>query len=197
MGSEMCIRDRYQLTPEFGLTTLYNFGASPTDGIYPNGGLVQGTDGNLYGTTLTVNSPATLFQWSFATGYRQLYVFPTLTSPGGLMQRTNGLFYGSTWTGSYAWYSTHEGTIFSLDMGLGPFVALVRPHGKVGSNAQILGQGLIGTSSVTFNGIAATSFNVVSDTYMIAVVPSGATTGPIVVTTPTHTLTSNRNFAVP
>jgi hypothetical protein len=96
------------------------------------------------------------------------------------MQHTSGLFYGSTFClGSYG-----HGYVYSLDMGLGPFVALVRPNGVVGSNAQILGQGLTGTSSVTFNGIAATSFNVVSDTYMTAVVPSGATTGPIVVTTP-------------
>ena len=185
----------YQLTPSFEVTTLYHFGDNPTDGILPNGGLVQGTDGNLYGTTsYRDSSPSTLFQWSLSTGYRQLYVFPEGTNiAGGLMQHTNGLFYGSTSNGG-----THNGgTIFSLDMGLGPFVALVRRQGKVGSNAQILGQGLTGTSSVTFNGIAATSFNVVSDTYMAAVVPSGATTGPIVVTTPTHTLTSNRNFTVP
>ena len=81
-------------------------------------------------------------------------------------------------------------------MGLGPFVAFALPTGKVGKTAQILGQGLTGTSSVTFNGIPATSFTVVSDTYMTAVVPAGATTGPVVVTTPTGTLTSNKNFIV-
>src|SRR5260370_40711144 len=55
----------------------------------------------------------------------------------------------------------------------------------------ILGQGLTGTTSVTFNGVAATSFNVGADTFMTAVVPSGATTGPVAVTTPGGTLTSN------
>ena len=191
----------FQLTPALGKTVLYNFGASQADGILPDGNLVQGTDGNLYGTTHTSNDcnwlwcgPATLFQWSLSSGYRQLYVFPDdniiVATEGGLMQHTNGLFYGQA-------SSNSNGSIFSLDMGLGPFVALVRPQGKVGSNAQILGQGLIGTSSVTFNGIAATSFNVVSDTYMTAVAPTGATTGPIVVTTPTGSLKSNRNFTVP
>jgi hypothetical protein len=81
-------------------------------------------------------------------------------------------------------------------MGLGPFVALVSYTGKVGSTAQILGQGLTGTTSVTFNGVAATSFNVASDTYITAVVPSGATAGAVVVTTPGGTLTSNKNFRI-
>ncbi len=60
----------------------------------------------------------------------------------------------------------------------------------------ILGQGLTGTTSVTFNGVAATSFKVGSDTFMTAVVPSGATTGPVVVTTPGGALTSNVSFRV-
>ena len=81
-------------------------------------------------------------------------------------------------------------------MGLGPFITFVRSTGKVGRAAQILGQGLAGTTGVTFNGIAATSFKVLRDTYMTAVVPSGATTGPVVVTTTTGTFTSNRNFVV-
>jgi uncharacterized repeat protein (TIGR03803 family) len=201
LGGTFAVGAIFQLTPVFGVTTLYNFESVPGDGIVPNRTLVLGSDGNLYGTTgaYSINlgnygAPA-LYQWSLASGYRLLMnSFPSsVLLLSGLMQHTNGLFYGVTTTGG-----THnDGFLFSLDMGLTPFVALVRPHGVVGSNAQILGQGLIGTSSVTFNGIAATSFNVVSDTYMTAVVPSGATNGPIVVTTPTHTLTSNQNFTVP
>jgi hypothetical protein len=109
-----------------------------------------------------------------------------------LLQHTNGLFYGVADIGGT--YS--EGSIYSLNMGLGPFVAFVRPTGKVGQTAQILGQGLTGSTGVTFNGVPATSFTVVSDTYMTAVVPSGATTGPVVVTTPSGPLTSNVSFRI-
>lgn len=81
-------------------------------------------------------------------------------------------------------------------MSLGPFVTLVRNTGGVAQAAQILGQGFTGTTAVTFNGAQATSFKVLNDTYMTAVIPSGATTGPVVVTTPSGALTSNKNFRI-
>jgi hypothetical protein len=81
-------------------------------------------------------------------------------------------------------------------MELGPFVAFVQPDAKVGQTAEILGQGLTGTSAVVFDGVAATEFSVVNDTYMTAFVPSGATTGPVVVTTPGGALTSNVSFRI-
>jgi uncharacterized repeat protein (TIGR03803 family) len=39
----------FKITPAGALTTLHSF--DKTDGMFPSGGLVQGTDGNLYGTT--------------------------------------------------------------------------------------------------------------------------------------------------
>jgi len=112
--------------------------------------------------------------------------------PVGLMQHTNGLFYGTAQSGG----TFGGGTIFSLDMGLGPFIKTVLNFATPGSNVQILGTALTGATSVTFNGTPATTFTVVSDTFMTAIVPAGATTGPIQVTTPTQTLTSNMNFIV-
>lgn len=41
----------FRITPNGSLTTLDSFGSSPTDGSYPIGALVQGTDGSLYGVT--------------------------------------------------------------------------------------------------------------------------------------------------
>jgi uncharacterized protein (TIGR03437 family) len=48
---------------------------------------------------------------------------------------------------------------------------------------------------VTFNGTAA-SFTLVSSTEITATVPTNATTGPVVVTTPKGKLTSNRSFNI-
>jgi hypothetical protein len=66
---------------------------------------------------------------------------------------------------------------------------------NAGKTVYILGNNLTGTSSVTFNGTAAT-FSVISDTFMKATVPAGATTGTIQVTTPSGTLLSNMPFHI-
>ena len=42
----------FQLTPPGALTTLYDFDTVGTVGIYPSGGLLLGSDGYFYGTTL-------------------------------------------------------------------------------------------------------------------------------------------------
>ena len=59
----------------------------------------------------------------------------------------------------------------------------------------ILGNGLTGSTRVTFNGMAA-AFTVESDTYIKARVPLGATSGTISVVTPAGTLKSNPQFVV-
>jgi hypothetical protein len=127
--------------------------------------------------------------------YKSLYAFSSKFGrfpSAGLLQHTNGKFYGLCFNGG----AYGEGTLYSLNMGLSPFIALVRYTGRIGQPVQILGQGLTGSTAVNINGVAATSFKVVSDTYMTAVVPTGATTGPVVVTTPKGTLTSNHNFRI-
>jgi uncharacterized repeat protein (TIGR03803 family) len=186
----------FQLTPHGTFSTLYSFAGAPNDGAQPFGGLVQGTDGKLYGAAQTggASGNGALFQIALDGTYRSLYSFTSDigSSPSAaLAQHTNGSFYGTAQGGSQS-----AGVVYSLDMGLGPFITFVQSTGKVGRAAQILGQGLAGTTGVTFNGVLAATFRVVSDTYLTVVVPSGATTGPVVVTTTTGTFTSNKNFAV-
>ncbi len=67
--------------------------------------------------------------------------------------------------------------------------------GYVGKIVKISGSGLLAASAVTFNGVAAAITSNTSGAIK-AIVPSGATTGPISVTTPGGTATSSSNFTV-
>jgi uncharacterized repeat protein (TIGR03803 family) len=188
----------FRYTPKTGATVIYTYEPQQKDGGgFPSSGLTQGTDGWLYGVTLAggTDGYGTVFRINMAGTYQQLYSFTSAVGQApdaNLLQATSGLFYGAAQNGGPYGY----GAMFSLNMGLGPFITFVQPTGKVGQAVQILGQGLKGTTSVTFNGIAATSFKVANDTFMTAVVPSGATTGKVVVTTPSGPLTSNVNFRI-
>jgi uncharacterized repeat protein (TIGR03803 family) len=68
--------------------------------------------------------------------------------------------------------------------------------GPVGTSVTITGHSFTGTTRVTFGGVAATSYKAVSDTQVDALVPTGAVTGPIAVTTAGGTGTSTTNFTV-
>lgn len=81
-------------------------------------------------------------------------------------------------------------------MGLGPFVKSLPGSGKAGAAVKILGTNLIGATSVSFNGTAAT-FTIVSASEISTKVPTGAATGKVQVTTPGGTLLSNVTFRVP
>lgn len=70
------------------------------------------------------------------------------------------------------------------------------PSGSVGSQVTITGGGFNGATKVTFGGVSATSFTVDSGSQITAIVPTGAVTGPIKVTTPGGTATSKGSFTV-
>ncbi|MBI1332823.1 MAG: IPT/TIG domain-containing protein [Armatimonadetes bacterium] len=79
-----------------------------------------------------------------------------------------------------------------------PAIASLNPtSGAVGSSVSIFGTFLSTEEhvpyNVTFNGTAVTSATYVNDTEITVVVPTGATTGPVVVTNPngTNPLASN------
>ena len=79
----------------------------------------------------------------------------------------------------------------------GPEITDFTPtSGHVGDEVQISGTDFIGVDSVTFNGTVATLFTVDSDILVTAVVPTGATTGPIKVARDGASSTSASDFTV-
>jgi uncharacterized repeat protein (TIGR03803 family) len=193
----------FKLTPAGTWILLHGLDGKG-DGAFPFGSLAQASDGNFYGTakfggaTSQSNSQGcgTIYQVTPGGNFTTVYTFPSHGSmgcnpSGTLVQHTNGLLYGATTDSP----NLDTGVFFSLDLGLPPFARVLPEASRVGQTVGILGQGFTGTTAVTFNGTPA-QFTVVSDTYLTAPVPSGATTGFITVTTPTGTLKSNKKFQV-
>jgi uncharacterized repeat protein (TIGR03803 family) len=190
----------YKMTPSGKVTTLHSF--EQTDGDNPISNLVQGTDGNFYGTAAyggLYPNFGTIFKITSSGTFTTLHNFDSTDGAylyAGLLQATNGKFYGATFAGGSSSACTFGcGTVFSLSVGLGPFVETLPNSGKVGAAVRILGNNLTGATSVTFNGTAA-KFKVISKSEIKTNVPSGATTGTLDVMTPKGTLKSNVVFRV-
>ncbi len=193
----------FSITPSGALTVLYNFCSQSgcTDGQYPNAMLIQaGSNGYFYGTASQggTDGEGTFFEMTPSGTVTTLHNFCAAgCTTGGYyptappIQATNGTFYGTTYEGG----ANGAGTVYSLSLGLGPFVETLPTSGKVGLTVKILGTNLKGATSVTFNGTAAI-FKVVSGSEIAAKVPAGATTGPVQVITSGGTLVSNTNFLV-
>lgn len=196
----------FKISPVGKLTTIYSFcqQSNCPDGALPRG-LVQATDGSLYGITYGGGNSAecrlttgcgTVFKLSRGGTLTTFHAFGMSDGPypSSLMQATNGTFYGTTY-GYDCFGNRGCGTVFSLSTGLGPFVTFVRDAAKARQRFGILGQGFTGTTAVLLNGMPA-PFTVKSDTFILATVPTGATTGYVTVTTPSGTLMSNKAFYV-
>jgi uncharacterized repeat protein (TIGR03803 family) len=205
----------FEITPGGQLTTLHSF--ELTDGGFPTGPLIQATDGKLYGTTTgggptavpdTMNGGnGTIFEITLEGALTALYNFSQASGPGpwpdgaqpwgGLVQATNGDFYGTTIMGGtgYNCGTAGCGTVFSLSVGLDPFVKMEPTSGEVGATVIILGTDLMGATRVTFNGTTA-EFTVVSSSEIRASVPAGASTGKVEVSTPHGAFSSNVPFRV-
>jgi uncharacterized repeat protein (TIGR03803 family) len=200
----------FKITPNGRFTEFFSFCPPNSnertcrEGGAPKAALVQGSDGNFYGTTEYGGNSngcglgcGTIFQITPRGVLTTLHEFcsqPNCADGGepvaGLVQDTNGTFYGTAYGGAPGY-----GVIYSLSMGLGPFIKTEPTSGKVGHAVKILGTDLTGATSVTFNGTAA-AFTVKSRSEITTTVPTGATTGPVRVITPSGKLQSNAPFRV-
>ena len=187
----------FEITTADQFIVLHNFNYATT---YNYEGLTLANDGNLYGTTLYAangTNAGTVIEITPGGVTKELYVFSSGSLSGydpwsPLFQATDGNLYGTT---NYGGGREGYGTVFKLSNGLSPLVKTVPVRGTVGTSVIILGNGLIGSTSVSFNGVEA-AFTVESDSYIKATVPAGATTGAVSVVTPSGTLNSNPQFVV-
>jgi uncharacterized repeat protein (TIGR03803 family) len=198
----------FKMTMAGKLSVLYTFclQTSCYDGSIP-GGLLQATDGNLYGVTAQGGQfgDGSIFKLTLGGELTTVYSFcsqpfcPDGADPSSLIQATGGSFWGVTqenFGGDHAPpCGINCGTIFKFSVGLGPFVEALPNSRKVGRAVTILGNSLTGSTSVSFNGTPA-DFTVLSASEIVATVPVGATTGKVRVVTPHGTLVSNVVFTV-
>ncbi len=101
-----------------GYTVLHNFTADGQDGYDPRTGLVQGSDGGLYGTTVEGGTHDKGMVFKLGTnggGYTRLYSFIGTGGDGrspqaGLVQGSDRAFYGTTYAGG----TYDNGTVYRL-----------------------------------------------------------------------------------
>ncbi len=157
----------FQITSAGTLTTLHGFNGG-ADGGYPLGGVIQGHDGNFYGTTSQggANRTGSVFQITPAGTLTTLYSF-TGQSDGaipeaGLVQGSDSNFYGTTSIGG----SNTYGTVFSINSNgvLTTFYQLNRSDGRYPAAALIQASDgyFYGTAPLGGSRGAGTAFKVSS-----------------------------------
>ncbi len=143
----------FQITTSGTLTTIHNFnGFNPTDGSQPYAGLIQATDGNLYGTTNRGGSHNVGIVYRITTSGMMKTLHDLDYQPDGalpytgLIQASNGSFYGTTPVGGGS-----EGTVFELSS-FGQLTAIY----DFGANGASPVAGLVQASNGNFYGVAST-----------------------------------------
>jgi uncharacterized repeat protein (TIGR03803 family) len=146
-------------------------------------------DGSVFSLNLDGSSFQKIAEFNFSDGADPASWGPALT------QGSDGSLYGTTVGGG----SQGGGTVFQLNLGLTPplpSVRLLQPSsGAPGATVRLAGNHLLGLTAVSFNGTPA-AFTAINVNYADAVVPPGATTGPITVTTMNGSAATTTSFTV-
>jgi uncharacterized repeat protein (TIGR03803 family) len=113
----------FQIAKGNKFSTIYNFCVKTycADGVAPIGTLIQGSNGNLFGTTEAggVEGWGTVFEVTSSGTLKTLHTFKRTDGAGpfaGLVQDSNGTFYGTTSQGGDLSCNTPNGcgTVFSI-----------------------------------------------------------------------------------
>ena len=201
-----------------GGSSIPSFSVSYKAERYRNGSNTAGYSIQMYystdGTTWTSAGSSFLSSFAANADNNGSATVPIQTISVSSQVLANSLAAGSTLY--LAWnYSVTSGTTTSNAQALGvsdieivaaggggggtpPTITGISPSsGPAETIVNITGTDFTGATAVNFNGVAASSFSVVSATSITATVPSGATTGPISVTTAGGSAVSANNFTVP
>ena len=109
----------FRITTNGALTPLYSF-TGGDDGANPRGGLVQASDGNLYGTTAGggTNFDGTVFRITIKGAFASIYSFTggrDGTFPeASLVQASDSYLYGTTYQGGISNGITGYGAVFRI-----------------------------------------------------------------------------------
>jgi uncharacterized repeat protein (TIGR03803 family) len=149
----------FKMTPDGAMTNLHTFGWF--EGWRPQTGLVQASDGALYGTTSgfgqeAPNNSGSIFRIDSSGNYATVAMLgaPFGTAPSELIQASDGLLFGTTTTGEIPplpeLYVAGFGAAFSLPT-TGPATRLVtfssdRPHTLTSRLIEVAPGELYGTS---------------------------------------------------
>jgi uncharacterized repeat protein (TIGR03803 family) len=167
----------FKMTPAGSLTTLVTF--SSANGIFPFAGLIQGTDGNFYGTTFEAGSGSygTVFKMTPAGGLTTLVSFAGANGGlpnANLVQGSDGNFYGMTYEGGSTYVSANnlgEGTIFKMT----PSGVLTTLVSFTGANGSFPAANLVQGNDGNFYG-TTTGDNVNNDGTVFKMTPAGVLT---------------------
>jgi len=162
----------------FGLPAVGTFiTLSPTAGHVGATAYIQGS--NLTGTTgVSFNGVAAKFSVLSSSKVRTIVPAGATTGPVSVVTPNGTL------------ESTVPFRVLPQTTGFTP------TSGPVGTVVTIAGIALTQTTAVSFDGVPATSFSVISDTELQATVPEGAKTGYIEITTAGGTWTTCNKFTV-
>ena len=130
------------------------------------------------------SGPDAAVTWTFISDTSATAVVPCSTEDGPIRVNTPNP-------------DTPSGTSFTVDpAGAATIPSFAPTSGPVGTSVVITGTNFCGATQVQFNTTTAPTYTVNSATQITAIVPTGATTGPIHVTTGVGTADSATNFAV-
>jgi len=193
----------FKITPGGTLTTIHDF--EGTDGAGPVSSLIQGTDGNFYGTTqwdgANLTCPqgcGTVFSVTPSGTLTTLYSFCSVTGCTDVQRRSQHCC--RIPTGLFMEARPWAGPAGMNDLQRVDWPGAVCENKSEGwrwwEGPSIFWGRILRARPALLSMECPATFTVVAATFITATVPAGATTGPVQVATPSGTLTSNVAFQV-